>query len=211
MKERDRSSDRRLSRALSPFHPLQPCTALPTLPDHTALLVDRIREDDREAFREFFELHQPGVFGFLFRYTHDRKASEDLLQDTFLNFWQARKGLRADLSARAYLYRIARNLALNHLSRTPRTDIAFREDDAPLSLLLQDPHDLYDRLALMDDFEKALSDLPERCRAVFVLSRYQGMPYDDIAQSMQISLQTVKNQMSKAISILRKRLARHLE
>ncbi|MGE5500238.1 MAG: sigma-70 family RNA polymerase sigma factor [Syntrophothermus sp.] len=56
-----------------------------------------------------------------------------------------------------------------------------------------------------------MNTLPERCRAIFLLSRYEDMSYSEIAEALEISLQTVKNQMSKAIAILKKRLASHLD
>ena len=63
----------------------------------------------------------------------------------------------------------------------------------------------------MDDFQLAVNTLPDRCRTTFILSRFHGFEYSEIAEILEVSLQTVKNQMNKAISVLRKRLAAHLQ
>ena len=179
--------------------------------DHHRAVIERIRRSDAEAFKEFFLRHQEEIYCFLFRYTQDRQAAEDLTQETFLSFWCARQTLRAELSARGYLFRIARNAALNFLARRHPVEPLPADDQLPLALLLEDPGQIFDRACLLDDFQQALGDLPERCRAVFILSRYHEMSYEEIAAALEISLQTVKNQISKAIAILRKRLAHHLE
>ena len=62
----------------------------------------------------------------------------------------------------------------------------------------------------MDDYQRAIEKLPERCRATFILSRFSGFEYSEIADILGVSLQTVKNQMNKAISVLKNLLAVYL-
>ncbi len=174
-----------------------------------AELIRKIRSGDDKAFKEIFYLMQPGIFRFVYRYINNSCIAEDLTQETFIKFWVIRNNLDETKSPKAYLYRIARNLALNHITRQqPKQSYSISKNDY-LSLIM-DPVDNYDKYFLMDDFQRAVNDLPERCKATFVLSRYEGCEYSEIAEILHVSLQTVKNQMNKAIAVLRKRLASHL-
>ncbi|RPI66109.1 MAG: RNA polymerase sigma-70 factor [Ignavibacteriales bacterium] len=173
-------------------------------------LIEQIKENNTAAFKEFFCCMQPGIYYFLYRYTSDADAAADLTQETFINFWNHRSCLKNNLSPKSYLYRIARNLAYNYISRKPPVS-SFGENENVLVKLGNNPEQDYDRILLLDDFQKAINLLPERCRATFILSRYEGLEYSQIAEVLNVSLQTVKNQMNKAFSVLRKQLADHLD
>ncbi len=174
-----------------------------------AALITRIRSGDNSAFKEFFDLFYTDVYYFLVRYTSDGDAAQDLAQETFFRFWQARDRLDGRLSPRGYLFRIARNAALNYVTRKP--PVSRSEDpDAQLFHLSDTQDNAYRDVFLADDIRKAIELLPERCRAIFVLSRYHDQSYAEIAQALSISIQTVKNQMNNAIAVLRKQLAEYL-
>ncbi len=173
-------------------------------------LAGRIKNDDSQAFKEFFFLMQPSIFRFLYRYLCNKQLAEDLCQETFINFWTHRQQINPSLFPKSYLYQIARNLALNHISR----DHSLNES----SLISNEYHssffnaeEEYDKHLLLDEFQSAVNQLPERCRAIFILSKYEGFEYSEIAETLDISLQTVKNQMNKAISILKMLLSSHLK
>jgi RNA polymerase sigma-70 factor, ECF subfamily len=168
-------------------------------------ILSELKQGNREAFKRFFTIFQPSVYYFIFRYTCDKEAAEDLCQETFIKFWLFRNKLDLTSSPKAYLFRIARNLALNHITRKPPVS-SYDEDENLLISISKNPEKDYETYALVDDLQKALNMLPERCRTTFILSRYEGLEYSEIAESMNVSLQTVKNQMNKAISILKKEL-----
>jgi RNA polymerase sigma-70 factor, ECF subfamily len=173
-------------------------------------LIAQIRNGSHSAFKEFFSLFFNDVRRFLIHFTGDVHAADDLTQETFLHFWQARERLKDDLPIKGYLFRIARNCALNHVTRKPptvRTDFA---EDHGLRLYQERETSAYRDVFLAEDIRKGIALLPERCRMVFVLSRYHDMSYAEIAETMSISLQTVKNQMNKAIAVLRTHLADYL-
>jgi RNA polymerase sigma-70 factor (ECF subfamily) len=165
-----------------------------------------VKQGNKEAFKKFFSVFQPSVYYFIYRYTSDKEAAEDLCQETFIKFWMFKSKLDLNSSPKAYLFRIARNLAFNYLTRKPPVN-SYDEDENLLISISKNPEQDYETYALIDDLQKALNILPERCRTTFILSRYEGLEYSEIAESMNVSLQTVKNQMNKAISILKKKLA----
>jgi RNA polymerase sigma-70 factor, ECF subfamily len=177
--------------------------------DDFDILVRKIKNGDCEAFKKFFFLFQPGIYRFLYRYLCDKDAANDLTQDTFIKFWTNREQIDPALFPKSYLYKIARNLAVNYLARNHSiSNNTFRRVD-DLSMVLY-PDEEYDRYFIIDDLQKAINELPERCKTTFILSRFEGFDYSEIAVIMQVSLQTVKNQMNKAIAVLKKRLSSHL-
>lgn len=178
-------------------------------PDEYSQVVRRIIEGDVSAFKEFFISTQPCIYRFLYRYLSDPDAAKDLTQDTFISFWIHRHQLELSKSPRSYLFKIAQNLALNYLTRN-HTDakISFGKIDF-LSAIIN-PEEEYDKRFFIDDFQNAVKQLPERCRATFVLCKYEGFHYSEIAEILDVSLQTVKNQMNKSISILKRLLSSYL-
>lgn len=172
-------------------------------------LILGIKERNHEAFREFFFLLQPGIFNYLIRLTCDKALAQDLTQETFLKFWLNADKIEISSSPKAYLYRIARNLALNSI-RQRHNNFSYDEDESLLIYFSRRSEAEIDSLFFMDDYQRAVNSLPERCKTVFLLSRFSGFDYSEIAEMMEISLQTVKNQMNKALSVLRKRLQSHL-
>ncbi|MDP2302785.1 MAG: RNA polymerase sigma-70 factor [Ignavibacteria bacterium] len=174
-----------------------------------AELITGIKGKNHEAFREFFMIFQPGIFHYLIRLTCDKSLAQDLTQETFLKFWICSEKIDINSSPKAYLYKIARNLALNSI-RQKHSTISYDEDESLLIYFSRRSEAEIDSLFFVDDYQKAVNSLPERCKTVFLLSRFNGFDYSEIAETMEISLQTVKNQMNKALSVLRKRLQSHL-
>jgi len=175
--------------------------------DRVVFLLGKIKEKDEAAFKEFFFLFQPSIFYYLFKFVYNRATAEDLTQETFIKFWLNANRLDLTLSGKAYLYKIAHNLAINHTKRSPK-DATYEYEESQMNSHSGKAN--IDYLFLLDDYQKAVSSLPERCRAVFTLCRFDGFEYSEIAEILDISLQTVKNQMSKALAVLRKRLQAHL-
>jgi RNA polymerase sigma-19 factor, ECF subfamily len=170
-------------------------------------LVNKIKIGDTYAFKEFFNLTQPQIFHFLLRYTFDKDSAKDLLQETYIKFWNAREGVNPFGEPKAYLFKIASNLALNFVERNKKApsidDPSFTEFNALIT-------DDLDYSFIMDDFKKALFNLSERCRVVFILRRYHDLKNAEIAEMLDISNQTVKNHMTKALTDLRKSLKSYL-
>lgn len=175
--------------------------------ERVLFLLKGIKQKDEAAFKEFFFLFQPSIFYYLFKFVYNRGTAEDLTQETFIKFWLNADRLDLSLSGKAYLYKIAHNLAINHTKRTPK-NLAYESDE--INTYSRSGKSDMDYVFLLDDYQKAVSSLPERCRAVFTLCRFDGFEYSEIAEILDISLQTVKNQMSKALAVLRKRLQAHL-
>jgi RNA polymerase sigma-70 factor (ECF subfamily) len=179
--------------------------------DYHLSFSERLKEGDPEAFKEFFYDNYNDVFRFIYRMTFKKEASLDLTQDTFLNFYKSLDKLNPAISPNYYLFRIAKNLTINYLTRLPQTSHYDIEKEETYKDFISNPEDEYSTNFFEDDIQKAIDALPNRCRAVFILSRFHNLSYQEIADTLEISLQTVKNQINKAIAILRKKLSHYLD
>lgn len=173
--------------------------------------IELLISGNKEVFCEFFFDHYHDVFSFIYRMTHNRETAKDLTQDTFLNFYKSLDKLYPTIPPNYYLFRIAKNLTLNYLTRKELISYYDPEDEKSIKTFIEDPKNIYDLNFVKNDIEKAIEALPNRCRAIFLLSRYHNLSYQEISETLEISLQTVKNQINKAISILRKKLSHYLE
>ncbi|WP_046242737.1 sigma-70 family RNA polymerase sigma factor [Hymenobacter terrenus] len=169
----------------------------------------RLRCTDEAGWMEavFREFYAP-LGQVMYRVVPERAVVEDLLQDVFLRFWQGRADVPVLQSHRAYLTRAALNAALRYQQREQRQvawDVAPTEATAPAV-----PPEALTALHQADTetaVAAALALLPPQCRAVFELSRYQELSYQQIADTLAISPKTVENQMGKALRLMRGALA----
>jgi len=144
---------------------------------------------------------------YVLRFVGSAEAAQDLVQDLFLRLWDSRGPRDATRLTRPYLYVAARNRALKYL-RHRRVVAAWvaraAREEPPGS---DTPEDLCLCGELDDVVQRAIADLPARCRAVFVLRRREQLSYREIATRLGVSLGTVKSQMWRATLRLREELA----
>jgi RNA polymerase sigma-70 factor (ECF subfamily) len=136
------------------------------------------------SFEAFFRQHEATVFGYLFRMTGNEAASYDLSQETFLRAWQHFDAIQRYDQPRAWLLRVATNLALNHAQRqktVERATVVLDDDIQPAS---SDPTV---RLAERDLVRQVLLRLLPRQRAALVLREVYGLPYAEVGRMLGIS------------------------
>jgi RNA polymerase sigma-70 factor, ECF subfamily len=168
-------------------------------------LISAIKKGDEAAFKSFFAMFYGDIYRFLYKYLSNSFDAEDLCQETFVRFWQQRDSIDTSSYPRAYLYKIAKNLAFNFSTRKPPS-VSYDHDLHIVTYSGNDPRQEYENKDLVEECKRLINQLPERCKMTFILSRYEGLDYSEIAESMNVSLQTVKNQMSKAINYLKEKL-----
>lgn len=167
-------------------------------------LIKRIKAGEKQAFNELFLKLHPSVFYFIYRITFNREAAMDLTQDTFIKFWLNRDNLEPDSSPKAYLFKIAKNISINY--KTRRHTFESLDDEEIKKTFAYSHHPDFSSIFVLDDINKAVQMLPEKCRAVYLLSRHEQFSNKEIAEIMEISIQTVKNHISKALVFLRTKL-----
>jgi RNA polymerase sigma-70 factor (ECF subfamily) len=174
--------------------------------DHDADLLRRVGRRDQEALAEIVHAHWRPLVTRLNGLVPDQAVAEDIVQETFVRFWRRESVWTPTAPIGVILFHIARNLALNERSAT-----RVRVDALPrLRLLRETPSTPLDELEhdeLQAAVDLAISKLPARRREVFRLVRFDGRSYLEVATIMGTSPQTVANQMSAALTALRRALA----
>ena len=177
------------------------------MPAGDAELVRRIRAGDERALEVVFRAHYAGMASFVQRFVRSPDLAEELVQDVFLKLWTKREQLAEIETFRTYLFRAARNTALNYLRRA-KLERRWREeqgtDDDPPTTFAADDETVEQEVAVA--VQEAINKLPPRCREIFLLSRDGGLTYAEIARSLEISVKTVETQMGRALKSLRSSL-----
>lgn len=169
----------------------------------------RINEGDECAMDELLRLHWSRVVDFVERLTQSRELGEDVAQEVFLKLWQRRLVWRGSGSLQSFLLGAARNLARNQTRRRREVRVDSFETPAipPRAHDSPTPADRLRECEVESMFRAAVAALPPRRQEVFILARLHGLSYQEIAEAMEISVQTVANQMSQALADLRRALA----
>ena len=171
--------------------------------------LGQLRTGDRSAMRAIFDQQYQPVCQAIFRFVQDPGLSEDLAQEVFVRFWEKRESIQVDSNLPAYLRRMAVNEALAYLRKKTR----YQADELPTHLPGQQAAAADEQLATAELSQRitvAINALPPRCRAVFQLSRFEEKTYQEIADTLDISIKTVENQMGKALRIMREKLGDYL-
>ena len=181
---------------------LGPSHADMTPPDQE--IVRAISKGDSNAFQKVFNDCYESLCQYAFTILKDMDEAEDVVQATFIKIWENRKELDIKHAIRSYLFRAVYHKCINQLEhRTVKLkylDHGMREKSSEV----QHPEIFPDELE--QNIKNAINRLPPQCRLIFVMSRYEELRYSEIAQKLGISVNTVENQVSKALKILRAEL-----
>lgn len=172
-------------------------------------LLARLKQDGEDALEWLFREHYALVCQSVLRIIPDENTAEDIAQEVFLDIWRKRRELDIHSSFKAYLRRAAANKSLNFL-RDQKIRWKDEEWMPEAEAQLLPPTDALESEDLQREIDLAIDRLPDRCRVVFVLSRFEEMSYDEIARELNISVKTVENQISKALKILRQAMGPYL-
>jgi RNA polymerase sigma-70 factor (family 1) len=170
-------------------------------------LLERVKASDREAFRDLFGKYQPIVFRQVLFQTREADAAHDIVQETFLRIWERRGSLKPQLSFLAYALRISVNLVRDSARQRRTHERLENRIPPPARSERDDPEEALKLMLLQARLSAAVNDrLPEKCRTVFLLSRFERMGNREIAGHLGISVRTVEHQINRALKILRKEL-----
>ena len=179
--------------------------------------VRRVREEgDRKAFENLFRAYYKRLHGFAYSYTGQAEVAEDVVQSVFLRIWSSRESWDPPGTVKNYLFAAIRNEALNKLRHQKVTDDA--EDELIRSYReLQDDEDPFyrkeeslDAEELRKKIQAGIDQLPPKCRQIFLLNRRSGLTYIEIADYLNISINTVNTQMGRALKSLRETLSDYI-
>jgi RNA polymerase sigma-70 factor (ECF subfamily) len=167
--------------------------------------LDLLKTDGEKAIEFLFKEHYDYLCRTVYRVLPKPAIIEDLVQDVFFELWRKHETLNITTSIKAYLRRAAVNKTLNYI-RSQRLKLADPENTPEPESRFTEAEEQLEVNELQDRINKVVDSLPERCRMVFVLSRFEEKSYKEIAEELGISIKTVENQISKALKLLRKAL-----
>jgi len=166
----------------------------------------RLSKRDEAAFEQVFKTHYKNLHAYAFTILKDEDEAEEMVQQVFFKLWERSEHLSFSGPIAAYLYRAVHNESLNFIKHQKvkaghQLHVAYsmknKAEQASPKMI---------RKELENKFREALNELPEQCRTVFQLSRFEDMKYKEIADKLDISVKTVENHMGKALKLLRTKL-----
>lgn len=164
-------------------------------------LARAVSNSDGEAFQALYYRYYEKLYYFIWYRMRSTEAARDITQELFSRVWHHRASLDPAKSIKAYLYRIANNLVINQFQKQTieKKYLNTLEPDR----FVATPSENFD---LKDKIGRAIDGLPEKPRTVFMLHRFEGFTYAEIAQSLEVSVKTVEKRMSHALKLLREAL-----
>jgi RNA polymerase sigma-70 factor, ECF subfamily len=169
-------------------------------------LIERLKEDDIHALKVIFDRHYSNLYQYLLLIFKNQLLVENIAQDIFVYLWENRKSLEIRSSLASYLFAAGRYKAINKLRDAKRHEIIGQKISESQDEMEKSPVTLLETKELEQIVEEAIGSLPERCQQIFRLSREEDLSYKEIASLLNISVNTVENQMSIALKKLRERL-----
>ncbi|SHE85836.1 RNA polymerase sigma-70 factor [Pedobacter caeni] len=162
---------------------------------------------DDEAFEQMFKTHYKALHAYANVMLKDDDLAEEIVQGMFLKFWEKRELLNIQTSLKAYLYKCVYHDSLNHLKHEK---IKFKHQEFSYHTMDTHHESASAKVELTElevNLKRALNELPEQCRTIFQMSRFEELKYREIADQLGLSIKTVENQMGKALRVLRLKLA----
>ncbi|MFB9076135.1 RNA polymerase sigma factor [Flavobacterium procerum] len=169
-------------------------------------LIEDFKNDSNQAFKEIYLAYYQDLCVYANSYTRDKQASEDLVQNILLRFWENRASFNVQQNIKSYLYKAVYNSFLDSVRKEKTLNKNL--EDLRYSLLSsineEDPETIDERIAVL---KSEIERLPKRCKEIFILNKYESLKYQQIAEKLNISINTVENQIGKAYKILRTKLS----
>lgn len=182
-----------------------------------ALLVQQLKNGVDAAYKYLYDQHYQILCHVAAQYVKDDFLAETIVGDVIFHLWEVRETIEIDTSVRSYLMTCVRNRCIDYLkSQYHKREVAHsdtglrdfpvlqyvKDDDYPLGKLLEKE--------LEDEIMNAINRLPDECRRVFNMSRFENRKYEEIAQELKISVNTVKYHIKHALALLHEDLGKYL-
>lgn len=170
-------------------------------------LLSQLTLDDEQAFATLFHAYKNKLYGFILGITDSRELSKDIVQDVFLKIWNTRHHAHEIENFNAFVYRMARNAALDHLKRASReSTIMSQISQISSEHTPDDPFEALKALEMKAKYENALQKLPKQQRLVYELRHLQGIEYAEIAKKLSLPVPTIRSHFRNALNTLKSHL-----
>ena len=156
--------------------------------------------EDLQAYHELYDLFFNNLRRFCFSFVKSSETAEEIVSDVFIKVWQIRNKLPEIDNLKVYLYSIAKNFCLNYITRQYKNPIASLDEmDFEAVISLDNPEELCISSDILHTIQRTIRQLPPQCRIIFQMVKEDGMRYKEVADVLQISVLTVRNQVAIAI------------
>lgn len=168
-------------------------------------VMSALRQDSKEAFSLLFQTYYTDLVLFCGNFIKDKDSCEDIVQSIFLKLWRDRQNIQIETSLKSYLLKAVRNSCFDEYRHLE----IIRQHEAEYESTMLDSYDtdnyiLYSDLS--DHLHRALEKVPDLYREAFMLNRFEGLRYREIAEQLNVSERTVEVRISKTLDLLRKYL-----
>jgi RNA polymerase sigma-70 factor (ECF subfamily) len=164
------------------------------------------REMDQGSFEDLFRKYFPPLMAFARKILVDEDDAREIVHQVFITIWEKRQEIDLSQSLKSYLFTSVHNRSLNMI----RDRKKFSSSEVPDVAGEWDVSAVIESMELEEKIMTVIESLPEKCREIFELNRFEGLRYSEIANRLGISVKTVENQMSKALKILREKLIKYM-
>src|SRR5882757_765781 len=170
--------------------------------DYPLILLQQIAAGDQAAFREVYLTFYKRLYQFALAIVKTKEPAEEIVEDVFIRIWQQKEALASIRNLRVYLYTAIKNTALNYLSKKARESITEPFDHIQIELNGSSitPEQILITAEMFKKIQTAVEALPPRCKMIFKLVREDGLRYKEIAEILNISVNTIDVQMAIAVS-----------
>ena len=172
-------------------------------------LMQEIKADNMFAFDVLYKRYCKRVYKFGYSILKSREESENLTQDVFLSLWENRLKIEKNSSIKSYVFTITYNSAISIIRKKAR-ESQFMEYLKSLQEINVEPVNIeLEYTELTNKLDEILQALPQRQKEIYLLHRVKGLKYSEIAESLNISVNTIENHMSRALKTIRKKLGNY--
>jgi RNA polymerase sigma-70 factor, ECF subfamily len=164
---------------------------------------------DEANFEILFKNNFKELCRFASKYIKDVETVKEIVQDTFVNLWSKKESLDMNLQIKSYLITSVKNRCLNYI----RNNKKFIEDFSEIENydIEYEENDFLIEEELNIKIESSIAELPQKCKEIFIMNRYENLKYLEIADKLSISVKTVEAHMSKALKHMRIKLAEYIK
>mgnify|MGYP005825721467 CR=1 FL=1 len=173
-------------------------------------LLETLKAGQITAFEMLFRTYYQPLCSYAYTFVQDKDEAEEIVQSTFISLWEKKEILEIRTAVKPYLYAMVRNACLNVLKHAK-----VKKEHAAVQMAMGErSSESVARTVMATELEtrihEAMDRLPEQCRLVFKLSRFEELKYSEIAEHLNISIKTVENHMGKALKLMREQLREYL-
>lgn len=173
-------------------------------------VLETLQLGNESAFEMIFRTYYQPLCRYAYSFLQDKEEAEEVVQASFITVWEKRNNLTIETSLKSYLYRMVRNSCLNVIKHEKVKHQHVAHELAVSEVSYESVSQKVQAAELEIRITEAVKTLPEQCRLVFQLSRFEELKYQEIADQLQISVKTVENHMGKALKLMREQLKDYL-